>query len=183
MEHNENDDFFVDDVIANLKKTKKKVNSKDKGVRGESDLCDTLSARFPNHKKFFRVVGSGARVSQVNMSEQMQHAFVGDVVCPEGFLFTIECKYGYKDYDLSAAFEKKLKGLDEFLEQAEKDAGRIGKKPLMCWRKPRQGWLSFMRTCDEPPLPFAVKLYYHEWVCIPLTELLGKAPDDFFFAH
>lgn len=178
------DDFFVDDVLDALNKkkaAKKKVNSKDKGVRGERNLCDILMARFPDRKGFFRVVGSGAHSHRANMTDQAKEVLTSDIVCPEGFKFSIECKFGYKDYDLLAAFGSRLKGLDEFLEQSTRDADKVGKKPWLCWKKPRQGWVCFMRAEHAPIHVFPVKLYYHEWVAVPLAELLASQPDDYFF--
>jgi len=177
----DDDDFFIDDVLGDLskKRTKKKVNSKDKGQRGERGLCEVLSARFPDRKGWARVVGSGNAWAHGEMTEQAKQVLTSDIVCPEGFKFSIECKFGYKDYDLSAAFDKRLKGLDEFLEQSEKDAARVNKKSWLCWKKPRQGWLVFLK--DDPIGPFKVKLYYHDWVGVSLAELLAVKSDDYFF--
>src|SRR5687768_2233678 len=98
-----NDDYFIDDVLLNLSRKKEKLNSKDKGKRGERDLCKVLSNRFTDRKGFFRVVGSGAHGHCVTMTEQAKEVLTGDVVCPEGFRFAVECKYGYPDIDLSGA--------------------------------------------------------------------------------
>jgi hypothetical protein len=174
-----NDDFFVDDVLGNLGKAeKKRVNSKDKGRRGEQDLCILLRERF--QKPFSRVVSSGARVSQVQLSEQAKQVLIGDIVAPEGFRFTIECKYGYADLDLSTSFDVGIPKIDAFLKQATTDAARIGRLPMLCWRKPRQNWLAFIPTNVTNTYEYRFKLYYREWTCVSLSELL-KQDDDFFF--
>lgn len=174
------DDFFIEDVIKNLGDKKKKINSKDKGRRGESDLCKVLSARFKDKPGFFRTVGSGNRWYHATLTEQAKQVLTGDIVCAEGFAFSIECKYGYADIDLSSAFDNGSKQLDEFLAQAEKDANRVSKKPMLCWKKPRQGWLACLKSQDAPCRDFNYKMYYREWVILSLTEILTE-PDGFFF--
>ena len=172
------DDFFIDDVLENLgRKEKKKVNSKDKGKRGERDLCAVFSERFSDKNGFFRVVGSGAHGHRL-MAEQAVQVLTADIVCPEGFKFSVECKYGYADIDLCTCFDKGIKNLDDFLDQAEKDAVRVGKLPMLCWRKPRQNWLVFVKAASAPDGTY--KLYYRDWVGMSLTELF-KQPDSFFF--
>lgn len=166
------DDFFIEDIL-NTTQRGKKVNSKDKGRRGELELCKILSKRFGG--SFFRVVGSGNRWSQVTLTEHAKEVLTGDVVCPASFAFAVECKYGYADIDLCTAFSGH-KELDKFLEQAEKDADRVGKKPLLCWRKPRQPWLAFLKE----DFVTDYKLYYRDWVGYALTDVLAK-PDEFFF--
>ena len=150
-------DFFIDDVLENLEKSeKKRMNSKDKGRRGEADLCFTLKERFK--KPFSRVVSSGARISQVGLSEQAKLVLTGDIVVPERFRFSIECKYGYDDIDLSTSFDKGIIKIDNFLTQAKKDANGIGRSPMLCWRKPHQNWLAFL--LEDVPSPY--KLHYRE---------------------
>lgn len=179
----DDDDFFIDDVLGELNRrsNKKKVNSKDKGQRGERALCEVLMARFPDRKGFFRVVGSGAHGHRANMTENAQQVLASNIVCPEGFRFSIECKFGYKDSDLSGAFDRRLKQLDDFMEQAARDAEKVKKAPMVCWKKPRQGWVVFLRCEDAPKAFFNVKLYYHDWVGLSLADLLATQEDDYFF--
>jgi hypothetical protein len=174
----DDEDFFIDDVLNTLKTKKKKVNSKDKGQRGERDLCKVLADRFPTHTGFFRVVGSGNRWSHAELTEQAKSVMTGDLVCPEGFAFTIECKYGYADIDLCYAFEGGHKEIDKFLEQADKDADRVSKKPMLCWKKPRQPWLAFLKNMD---VDTDYKMYYRNWVVVSLADILRTQPDEFFF--
>lgn len=175
------DDLFVDDVLENLhKKEKKKIDSKDKGQRGERDLCAVFSKRFPSQKGFFRVVGSGNRWAQVDLTEQAKRVLTSDVVCPEGFQFSIECKYGYASIDLSTCLEKGHKELDGFLNQAEKDAEKVGKKPMLCWRKPYQPWLTFIKQ-EHAPKAFPYQITYRDWVGVSLQELF-TIPDSYFFS-
>jgi Holliday junction resolvase len=173
------DDFFIDDILENLeRKEKKKINSKDKGARGERDLCAILLSRFPDKKGFFRVIGSGNRGSQVNLGEHAKQFFTGDISSGStGFKFSIECKYGYEDIDLSTCFDSGIKPLDVFLEQAEKDAAKVGKLPMLCWRKPRKPWIVFVKETNKD---FSYKLYYKDWICVSLTEFLSQDDSIFF---
>lgn len=179
------DDYFVEDITKNVER-KRKLNSKDKGQRGERELCKILARHFSGRSGFYRVVGSGNRGSQVELSEQDEIFFAGDIVCAPGFKFSIECKYGYADIDLGSALEGGSKELDRFLDQAEGDAKRVGTLPMLCWKKPRKNWLVFVKAIDlakaSPPTePFVYKLVYRDWVAVALTDMLSNLGDSFFF--
>ena len=87
---------------------------------------------------FARVgVSSGARPKQVKLDSMATETLTGDLIVPEGFRFSVECKAVNKDVDLLA--DSAL--LDKFLEQAAVDADSIGKMPLLCWKRNRKGWI------------------------------------------
>jgi hypothetical protein len=177
-----NDDYKIDDLIDDLNKKmskKKPKNSSRKGKRGERDLCKILIERFK--KPFSRVVGSGARTSQVNLSEEAKLVLTGDITSFKGFFFSIEVKHGYSEIDLCNALDGGNKLLDSFMDQATKDAGRINRLPLLCWKKDRMSWISFLRKQDLPNYTcFNYYLCYKDWVAVSLNELL-KQNDKFFF--
>jgi len=173
-----NEDWNIDDLLGNLNKERKPNTSKRKGSRGERELIKELSSRFSEHQ-FARVVGSGNRWSQVNLSEEVKEIFTGDIICPPNFRFVVESKFGY-DIDLCSTFEKGNKELDEFLEQAERDSKRIKKEPLLCWKKSRLPWLAFLKTHLVKQERFIYRLHYREWVGVSLAELL-QLKDDFWF--
>lgn len=170
------EDFFVDDIISNVNKKKKKVNSKGKGNRGELNLCRILCQRFPDKEAFFRVVGSGNRWSQVTLSKHAQDVLTADIVCPPGFRYSIECKYGYDDIELCSIFEGGHKLIDEFLEKTARDADKVKKEPMLCWRKPRYPWLAFIKVSQQTEF----MMRYKDWYVVALSELL-KQEDSFFF--
>lgn len=79
------------------------------------------------------------------------------------------------------------KPLDEFLDQARKDSDRIGKQPLLCWRKTRKGfsWLAFLPVgCYEKvqvaPEKWHPFIHYKGWIGLSLETLLAQ-DDSFFF--
>lgn len=174
------EDFFIDDVLENInnKKKKRKAKPKDKGGRGERLLCAVLAERFK--APFSRVIGSGNRISQVSLSESAKQLLTSDIVCPDGFKFSIECKFGY-DVDLSTCFVTGNKQLDAFLAQAEKDAGRVKRKPLLCWKKDHRDWLAFIKASDAPKMDYPYKLYYRDWIGVSL-DLLLQQPDSYFIS-
>lgn len=153
----------------------KKVSSGPKGDRGELGVIELLKERFG--LPFSRVPESGARASQVELPEELKLAFVGDVVVPPAFRFCVECKNGYDDIGLDSIVFRGATNtqLDEFLAQAERDAARVGRSPMLCWKKTRKPYLAFVR---EDVLG-GHGLRYRGWNAIPLKELLLR-PDDFF---
>lgn len=176
------EDFDVDDVLNSYNKKKKK-NSGRKGKRGERGLIDELKSRFSN-MAFSRTLGSGNRGDQVNLTETAKKIFTGDIVTPDNFVFTIECKHGYNNISLERAI-KRAKGnsvIDSFLSQAKKDSEKVNKKPMMCWKKDYQPWLVFLKTENVPKELKDIKehLTYKEWSVLPLVKIL-ECPDSFFF--
>ena len=151
---------------------KKKINSKGKGNRAELELAKILSARFG--VSFARVgVSSGARPKQVKLDSMATETLTGDLIVPEGFRFSVECKAVNKDVDLLA--ESAL--LDKFLKQAAVDADSIGKMPLLCWKRNRKGWIVALptwayRQFGERPQHY---VKYAGWVIAKLDILL---PED-----
>lgn len=173
-----NEDWNIDDVLNNINSGKPNT-SKRKGSTGERALRDVFAKRFPEHS-FFRVVGSGNRWSQVNLTEEVREIFTGDIVCPQNFKFVIESKYGYDDIDLCSAFEKGHKDLDAFLKQVEKDGESVKKEPLLCWKKPRLPWLAFLKANLIGHKRFIYRLNYREWIGVALNELL-QLENGFWF--
>ena len=169
--------YEIEDILAANKK--KRLNSGDKGKRFERQLCKLLSERF--RTSFSRTIGSGNRWGQVaNMPQHAQETFTGDIVCPEKFRFVVESKGGYDDIDLERAISMGNAQLDEFLEQADAEGDRTGRKPIVCWRKTRKPWLAFLHTDDLPHLDWKNRLIYNKWSAVPL-DLLLIIDDRYFF--
>jgi len=156
----------------------KRINSKQKGNRAELELAKILTQRFG--LPFARVgVSSGARPKQVRLDERATETLTGDLIVPEGFRFSVECKAVNVHVDLfapSALFDK-------FLEQAQADAERIGKEPMLCWKRNRKGWIAavplraFRFTGAELP---AHHFRYRDWLVCSLDTLLATESPCFW---
>ena len=192
------DDFQVDDLVAQQKAKKKKIDSGSKGDRGEYGVIDLLNARFRHlfdeHRdwgEFSRSAGSGNRWGQVkNLPKHAKDTYSGDLTVPTNFRWVVESKNGYDDVDIFRCFKGKCTELDEFLQQVQDDSDRTGRRPLLVWKKTRQERIAFVKCAHLPRGPasgdtgfscgYSVELYYKGWVGVPLPELL-RAPDGVFF--
>ena len=135
-EEENHDDYFIEDVLDQLNKKKKKVDGKSKGNRTERNVVKILNDRFGTG--FSRSIGSGNRWSQTNhLPKHAQDVFSGDLVVPQNFVFCIESKGGYNDIDVHGFFDSGNSQIDEFIKQAEQDAERCNRKPLLIWKKNR----------------------------------------------
>ena len=173
----------IDDILANLKKPKEKVNGKDKGNRTELNLCKLLSEHF--NDTFTRSVGSGNRGWQVQLSDQAKQVFSGDICVPETFKWVLECKGGYeKDINLNVLDGGGNSRIDEFIVQVTHDAGECKRLPMICWKRNRKPWLIMLRQEDLGSVnidKFPYRLYYRNWVMITLEEFLQKTEKSFWF--
>jgi hypothetical protein len=150
--HVTDDELEIDDLAFLAEKsTKKKVNSKKKGNRGELELTKILSDRFG--KTFSRSVGSGNRWGQVaNLPEHAKETLLGDICAPEGFLWVIEAKNGYEavmDFH-GLVGGKECKQLDKFIAQSSHDHEQSGRMPIIMWKPARKPWVTFIREQDCP---------------------------------
>lgn len=170
------DDYLVDDILK--PKGKKRLNSKKKGNRAELELCKLLNSFF-NVSGFSRTLGSGFRWSHV---KQVSKDYVGDLVVEPGWRFSMEAKNGYPDIDLARALEKGDKQLDEFLKQADLDADRSKRLPMLCWKRDRSPWLVFIKErIDLTNYP--IYLNYKGWVGVSINNLLKTEQRSFFFEN
>lgn len=78
-----------------------KVNGKNKGNTFERKVANLLSDRFQQHtgieKSFRRNSDSGSFFGGGNKSRvaqyDLEHAAFGDLICPDTFLYSVECKH------------------------------------------------------------------------------------------
>jgi hypothetical protein len=82
---------------------------------------------------------------------------------------------------MSSIFVRGNSELDKFLEQAEADANRCDRKPMLCWKKTRKPWLVFLHTQDLEEHHFKYKFIYGKWTAVALDYLL-ELDDKFFLA-
>jgi hypothetical protein len=160
---------------------KKRINSKSKGNRAELELAKILTKRFG--LPFARVgVSSGARPKHVKLDGTAKQAFTSDLVVPDGFRFSVECKAVNKIIDLLD--QSAL--LDKFLMQAADDAFSIGKIPLLCWKRNRKGWIVAIpeRHVFSKSVVFTnYYSVYREWLVCYLDALLEIEQPTFWFNY
>lgn len=104
-----------------------RINSRKKGARGEKHALEVLQ-NWTN-KKFGRVPSSGG----LNWKNQMSS---GDVICiTDGhyFPYTVEVK-NYRDINFAHLFTTDKADILKFWQQAERDAARVNKVPLLMMR-------------------------------------------------
>lgn len=170
IEEFESDDFEIENMFQ--KKSKRK-NSKRKGKTGELELVKIFNDRFKINS-FSRVVGSGNRWSQV---AYVSKDYIGDIVTPDNFKFCIECKFGYKKDDiLTSTLNGNNKELNNFLNQSEKDAARVSKEPMLCYRPENKPWICFIKY----DLNNEIYLKYNNWFGYNFKIVL-ELDNNFFF--
>ena len=112
---------------------KPRVNSKQKGAAFERKIAKTLNERF-NTTEFSRTPGSGAFGSTHQLP---QHLIVhGDLITPQNFKYTIECKNGY-NVELEDVLKPKS-DFYKFIEQAKSDAKRASRDWMVIYKKNRK---------------------------------------------
>jgi len=150
------------------------AKSKRKGNRNELELAKILSKRFG--REFSRSIGSGNRWSQTSLNPDQSKVFAGDLVCPAGFRFAIECKAGYDEVNIFSLNQSAK--IDMFLNQAVEDSVRCSKLPLLCWKQSRQPWIVFLK--EEVQSPYQYR--YGDWSVVLLDDLLGREEEFFYLA-
>ena len=166
---------------------KKRINSKRKGNVAELELAKILTKRFD--LPFARVgVSSGARPKQVKLDGKATETFTGDLIVPDNFRFSVECKSVNVNVDLLA--QSAL--LDKFLEQVAFDAATIGKLPLLCWKRNHKGWIAAVPINEiessgidgcRVPIPYYSRYIGNNasWLICRLDALLLIDIDELWF--
>ena len=154
---------------------KPKVNSKRKGATFERKIAHTLNERFGTNE-FCRTPGSGAFGSTHQLP---QHLIVhGDLITPEKFRFTIECKNGY-NLEIDDIF-KVSSDFHKFIDQAKYDAAKAHREWMVIYKKNRRKELAIVNhKVGNLKSYLAVGDKYYIYL---LKDLLSM-PDDYWFNH
>jgi hypothetical protein len=156
---------------------KQKINSKNKGNRGENELCKIFSERF-SPIKFKRNVSSGSlfggsnRIQAEGIDSGIVNALVGDIIVPPNFIFSIESK-SYKEISFWDLFNKSS-DLHQWFEQAEGDAEFSKRKPMIVAKFNNKQRICFLKDKLE-----GYVFEHMGWYCYWLSEILNQE-DDFF---
>lgn len=152
---------------------KPRVNSKKKGASFERKIANLLNERF-NTKEFCRTPGSGA----FGTTHQLpQHLIVhGDLITPQNFRYTIECKNGY-NLEIADLLSSKNE-LNKFIEQAKVSAVKSSRKWMVIYKKNHSKELVIV----ESKIP-----HLRNYICISdncyvyqLKDVVSL-PDEFWF--
>jgi len=180
--------------------TRKKINGKKKGNRGELKVCKILTEKL-GIGKFNRVPSSGAFGSTHVLSTEAQLCLSGDLIAPTpDFAFSIENKCGYNDIELGKILMEKsqLKQLGEFLEQSCDDAERTKRIPMVIYTKDYRDPVAVIPVVNHEKikevelLKEKVKVHlcfeceiekypkWNKWVIFTLNEMIDKSDKNFF---
>lgn len=150
----------------------KKLNSRNKGNAFERKVCEILNERFGT-KDFMRSPGSGAFATTHKLPEHLK--IYGDLITPNNFSFTIECKKGYNKENLGNYFSSKSI-IKKFLEQASNDALKSKKHPLLIWQQDRADIIVFVPAQLIVKHNIVISYPYitlgDKWVALKLVDFL-----------
>lgn len=118
------------------------ADSRDKGMRGEYQIRDTL--RESTGLQWERVPGSGGYGAQ--------HGLKGDIYLPHATgkmsKYAIEVKW-YKDEQLTSNILKATTSqIERWWEQTTREAGEMNAKPMLVFKKDRGTWLACFEYGD-----------------------------------
>lgn len=161
------------------------MNSKNKGNTFERKIANLLSDRFLEvtgiPKSFRRNADSGSFFGGANKARTETHdlskASFGDIITPEEFAFSIECKH-YKDPpSFSSLIKQEVAALDKWITQAEQDAESSGKLPAIIVKYNNVPEVVLLREAFGSIVPVA---HYKAYQIIALTDFLDQE-DGWFF--
>jgi hypothetical protein len=161
------------------------MNSKNKGNTFERKVSNLLSDRFLDitgiAKSFRRNADSGSFFGGGNKTRTETHdtskATFGDIIVPEGFAFSIECKH-YKDPpSFSSLVKQEVAALDKWITQAEQDGESSGKLPCIIVKYNNVPEVVLIKNLFGSLTPIARYKTYH---IVPLADFLAQE-DVWFF--
>lgn len=163
-----------------------KINGKSKGNTFERKIANKLSDRFKEvtglEKSFIRNSDSGSFFGGKNQKRVQTHdlekATFGDIICPNNFNFSIECKHYKTSPSFKSIVEGKVVQWDSWIAQAEQDATNSNKKVMLIIKYNNVDEIVFIT--DELPIQNVLK--YKEYSLLSLTNLLSFN-DTYFFEH
>jgi hypothetical protein len=161
------------------------VNGKNKGNTFERKISNTFSSRFEKHtgieKSFRRNADSGSFFGGSNARRTQTHdldkATFGDIICPDGFKFSIECKHYKTPPTFVSMVNQKCTFIDEWIKQCEHDAKQANKKVLVIMKFNN---VPEMVVVDKGSVPLEPIIVYKDYWLLPLDKFLELA-DHFFF--
>lgn len=164
------------------------VNGKQKGNRFEREIANTFSKRFEVYtgkpQSFRRNADSGSFWGGKNKNRKethdTDHALYGDIICPDNFCFTIECK-NYKSPPSFMSFVgKNIKEWDDWIAQARQDAEESGKDFILIIKYNRVDTFCIIDEKFKDLLANFMFGCYYSTMLIRLEDLLASNEEMFF---
>lgn len=162
------------------------VNSKSKGNTFERTIANYLSDRFKDYtgkeKSFIRNIDSGSYFGGSNQkrinthTEELQK--FGDVLTPDQFRWTIECKAYKTPPSLGSILKGEYKKFDEWLDQAAQDAVNSNKQPLLIVKFNNTETFVMVTDCLISIMKFKYKDYY----AYKLDDFFQYDEDEWYYA-
>jgi hypothetical protein len=159
------------------------MNSKNKGNTFERKIATTLSQRFKEHtgveQAFRRNIDSGSFFGGKNANRTISHdlekATFGDIVCPNDFSFTIECKHYKLPPSFSSILKQENATLNSWIEQGLSDAKHAQRHMMIIAKFNLVPEIAILEGLREDRL-----MSYKNYSIYSLETILSY-PDNFFF--
>jgi len=144
--------------------------NKDKGKRGERELCKILEKEFGG--SWIRTAGSGNYVGGINakraqyLSETQLLSARNDIIPPDEYKFAaIECK-NYEEFEFHLLLKPTgASKLNKWIDQVKESSyDEINDFPCICFKPNRKGWylvckLEYVSQLDLGKLNFSIYRY------------------------
>lgn len=161
------------------------MNSKNKGNSFERKISKKLSERFKDitgiENSFRRNADSGSYFGGSNQkrteSYDTSKATFGDIICPESFKFSPECKHYKTPPSFNSIVKQDVKSWDDWISQASQDSRNSSKEFLLIVKYNGVNEIVFSdKNIDDLDILFK----YKSWWIYSLDAFLSKE-DNFFF--
>lgn len=170
------------------------VNGKQKGNGFERKIANTLSERFKEHtgldQSFRRNIDSGSFFGGKNQQRTQTHdlskASFGDIVTPEGFKFSVECKFYKTPPSFNSLLKQDIKQWDGWLEQATQDCKNSNQEMVLIIKYNNVEEIvlvesgPFMVNVQKAGQSINIPLTYKQYSILTLSQFLSL-PNELFF--
>lgn len=150
--------------------------SKTKGNLLERDMRDLLNDVYDS-TEFARTPGSGAIMGQGNfrknigLADTTKKTLGSDLICPEWFNFSIECKNYADKPNYATIIKGPDKTLDHWLAETCFDAINFEQMPMLFFRTSRKGTHCAIPAIFEQHLNLPFSLKYRDFVIFGVEYL------------
>lgn len=160
------------------------MNSKNKGNSFERKIANLLSLTFKDHlgieQGFRRNPDSGSFFGGTNkfrtQTHDLDHAIFGDLICPDAFKFTVECKHYKSPPTFKSFINGEVSQWDKWLEQAADDAKAANKSAMLIIKYNQVDELVFVTESFPLTSPFS----YNGYNAYKLSDVLTLNISTFF---